>query len=219
MSERGFTIAELLVALLVFAALSAAGVVVLRMSVDARERLTVMDAELAALENARTLMKDDFAQVALRTVRDEFGAPVPAPFVGGDFIQQDLAREEERRLVAFVRRGWLNPEWRAPRPQLQYVEYLLIDGNLVRRTRAYLDDARDQPVNDRILIENVGEATFAFLNGIDRGELQWATAWPVSGGGVSAPQAVSLSVSTRRYGAIEQFFWIGDVAAGGRVGA
>ncbi len=206
---------ELMVALLVFATLSAGGVYVLRLSVDAREQLGATDRYLSEIEIARTILREDFAQIALRPVRDEFGAAKGPAFRGGEFLKQESARDDEQIILAFVRRGWLNPEWKAPRSSMQYVEYVVADDALIRRARPYLDDARDQPFTDRVIFGDVDGARFSFLVGEFSGRLDWSPVWPAAGDINTAPKAVELVFETGRYGELRQLFWIGDIAPTG----
>ncbi|NOX83517.1 MAG: type II secretion system minor pseudopilin GspJ [Alphaproteobacteria bacterium] len=214
-AQRGFSLPELLVALLIFATLSSVAVYVLRLSIDARDQIGAADARLSAMETARAIMQDDLAQVAMRPVRDAFGASMGPAFQGGDALANN-ASADETPLMAFVRRGWKNPGWAAPRSSLQYVEYVVTDNTLVRRVRPYLDDARGQPATNRVLFSDVMDVDAVFLLGETSGRLEWVQLWPVDGGETSIPRAVEITMETERYGALRQLFWIGDIQNGGR---
>ena len=116
-------------------------------------------------------------------------------------------------MLAFVRRGWDNPDDRAPRSTLQAVEYLMMGDTLVRRVRPYLDDARDQPRIDRVLLSGVSDLTVGFYAGEVSGRLNWADIWPqgCTGPTCQPPEALQLNLTTKRFGEIEQLFWIGDI--------
>ncbi len=210
-AQRGLTLPELLIALLVFAMISGAAVYSLRLSIEGREQLEEADQDVRDMQIARLILKQDLALTVLRTVRDEFGNPYPAPFLGGDGLSFRQPKDGERLLMAFVRRGWQNPENRAPRSTLQAVEYLMIGDTLVRRVRPYLDDARGQPRTDRVLLEGVTAVGVGFLAGETSSGLNWADLWPAPSGS-GAPKAIRLMLTTDRFGALEQLFWIGEVA-------
>jgi general secretion pathway protein J len=212
--QSGLTLPELLVALLVFSAVAAASVGALRLGVEARDQLKEAERRLAEMQIANVIMKEDFAQVRARIVRDEFGEPARAAFRGGIEARPRSEPAGERRLLAFVRAGWSNPGFDAPRSSLQYVEYLEKDGALVRRIRPFLDDARGQPRFDRTLLSEVADVRFRFLAGEVRGGLDWIDLWPAPGGGAGPPAAVSLAFVSSRYGAVEERFWIGALDAG-----
>jgi prepilin-type N-terminal cleavage/methylation domain-containing protein len=80
--EHGFTIVELMVSLLIFAMLAAAGVALLGFSVRAEQAAAERLDENAALQRARAILTADLAQAAPRITRDRDGARVPS-FVGG----------------------------------------------------------------------------------------------------------------------------------------
>lgn len=208
--ERGLTLVELLVALLVFSFVASAAVLALRLGVEARDQLELADDRLSQFEIARLMLKDDLAQLVNRPVRDEFGDTSGAMFRGGEVLRLRNPVEGERRLMAFVRAGWANPGATAPRSSLQYVEYLEKDGALVRRIRPFLDDARDQPEFDRVLIDGVSGITVSFLQGNARGALDWADRWPPAAG-APAPEAIALDVTDPRFGEVRQMFWIGKI--------
>jgi general secretion pathway protein J len=208
--QHGLTLPELLVALLIFAMISGAAVYALRLSVEGREQLTAADGDIRAMQVARLVLKQDLAMVALRTVRDEFGDPYPAPFLGGDGLAFRRPKEGERVLLAFVRRDWANPGDVAPRSTLQAVEYLVIGDKFVRRVRPYLDDARGQPRIDRALLEGVTNVEIGFYGGTETGAgLSWTALWPAPPATGPAPEAIRLVMTTKRFGEIEQLFWIG----------
>jgi general secretion pathway protein J len=213
--QRGLTLPELLVALLIFALVATATAFALRLGVEARDQLTASEGRLAEMQVAAVLMRKDFSDIRLRPVRDEFGDVSAPPFAGGGVWRPRNEPEGERRLIAFVRAGWDNPGADAPRSSLQYVEYLEKDGALVRRIRPFLDDARGQPRFDRALIRDIRNINVRFLAGEVRGELDWVEAWPPPGVRSSAPMAVSVSFSSSRYGDIERRFWIGEIRSAG----
>jgi general secretion pathway protein J len=210
-AQRGLTLAELLVALLVFSFVAAASVYSLRLGVEAREQLSEADARLGEFEVARMLIKEDMTQLVARAVRDEFGNALGPPFQGGTELRVRPAVPGERLLLAFVRDGWANPDGEAPRSSLQYVEYVEKEGAIIRRARPFLDDARGQPRFERVLFRGTSDVQIAFLNGEARGELQWTEGWPVGGAG-GFPRAISLAFSTERFGELSQLFWIGEIA-------
>lgn len=212
-SQRGLTLPELLIALLIFAMISGASVYALRLSVEGRDQLEEADAAIRDMQIARLIIKQDLATVALRTVRDEFGVPAPAPFLGGAGLALRKPVEGETLLLAFVRRGWENPGDVAPRPSLQAVEYLVVADKVVRRVRPYLDDASGQPRTDRVLFSDVTSVKIGFYAGEVSGRINWADLWPQGCAGALCPppEAVQLTMTTARFGELEQLFWIGEI--------
>lgn len=209
--QRGLTLPELLIALLIFAMISGAAVYALRLSVEGREQLETADRDIREMQIARRIIKEDLALTTDRIVRDEFGNPLPASFIGGSGLAFRKLVEGEQSLVIFVRRGWINPDDRAPRSTLQAVEYLVKDGNLVRRVRPYLDDARDQPRFDRVLIGGVSNVSIVFATGNETSSgAEFIDLWPTPrSDGAITPPAIRLMLTTKRFGEIEQLFWLG----------
>lgn len=212
-AQRGVTLLELLIALAIFAFISSAAVYALRLAVDGRAQFDESDDRLRRWQIARLIMREDLAQLSPRVVRDEFGDRQGAAFLLGRALEGRPPVAGERPLAAFVRRGWDNPNFEAPRSELQYVEYLLKDGAIVRRTRPYLDAARDHAESDRVLFADVERARVEALAGETSRGLEWIEAWPGPGGDVTAPapRAVRLTLVSDDYGEIEQLFWIGAV--------
>jgi general secretion pathway protein J len=207
--QRGLTLPELLIALLVFAMISGAAVYALRLSVEGREQLQEADRDIREMQIMRQIVKQDLAGVVERTVRDEFGGSYPAAFLGGKGLAFRPPVEGERTLMLFVRRGWANPDDRAPRPTLQAVEYLIKGEDLVRRVRPYLDDARGQPRIDRVLLTKVADVEIGFATGEETSSgLVYSDLWPRPGQS-GAPPAIKLTMTTKRFGAVEQLFWLG----------
>ncbi len=209
--QRGVTLPELLVALFVFALISSVGVYALRLAVEGREQLTRIDANLRQWQLARITVRQDLMQIANRTARDEFGELQAGPVIGGLGFAGRAPVTGEAPLIGFVRAGWANYDTQNPRSTLQYVEYVLKDDDIVRRTRPYIDAARAQPVRDRMLFHDVSEVSLEFLLGETSRGLDWTENWP--SGGTAAPQAVKLQFRSKAYGDIEQLFWIGDTSA------
>jgi len=119
---RGFTLLELLVALFIFAVLSALGYAAITQALENRDRVRTAQVRLGELQRAMRVLVQDFAQLAPRPVRDVVGAAdegaLRAP--GGGTT-----------LVAFTRNGLANPAGIA-RPTLERVEYVL-DGETLQR--------------------------------------------------------------------------------------
>lgn len=209
--QKGLTLPEVLVALLVFSAIAATSVYALRLGVDSRDQLARVDDELKTFQIARAIVKEDMAQVAMRRVRNEFGGMEETVFRGN--LESFGARREddERLLAAFVRGGRINPDAEAPRSALQYVEYVFRDGALIRRARAYVDEAPGADVNERVLFGDLLDARASFLLGEQRGDLEWADIWPV---GTSAPPPKAVAITLEREGRppLLQYFWIGEFA-------
>ena len=223
--QKGLTLAEVMVALLIFSLIAASSVYALRLGVESRDQLEAADDELKRLQLARLLIKEDLAQITPRPARDEFGIAPASVFFGGEVVFSGRREDDERILLSFVRGGWVNPGAVSPRSALQHVEYVFTGGALVRRARAFVDETQASEGFERVLFDNLDEAYTEFLVGEVRGDLDWADAWPLdgaviggAGGGADAslPRAVAL-VMRMEEGAplLRQYFWLGELGLPG----
>lgn len=123
-SERGFTLVEMLVALAVFALLAAAGIGILRASVNTQTAVDIRLTEVASVGRLQALLSSDVGQAVDRSSR-QGGSDRPAFSGDGGSMQ-------------FVRAGWSNLDG-APRSDLQRVEWRLDRDGLARVGHRSLD--------------------------------------------------------------------------------
>ncbi|MHB1207110.1 MAG: type II secretion system minor pseudopilin GspJ [Rhodospirillaceae bacterium] len=197
MDTRGFTLVEMLVALLGFGLLSAAAAGILNLTLRDRAALAQNTETITEIQLARAVIRADLSQVVQRPVRDAFGAATATGLTGG---------EAGRPLLAFVRRGWDNPG-REARSSLQYVEYVRDGASLVRRSRPYLDPTPETPVITASLLSNLREVSVNFL-----AHGQWADHWVATGDAPSLPDAVQVTATLSTLGELRQSFLVGDPA-------
>lgn len=191
----GFTLVEMLVALLVFALLSAIGVAVMAYAADNQGVVQSRMDRLGEFQRARALLKADLAQAAPRRVRERDGTPARNAFIGST-AGESRATSGAVPLLALVRRGWTNPD-AEPRASMQYVEYRLVDGQLERSVRTALDGAASGV--PQVMLKGIESATIGYHY---RG--QWIDGWP--GGAAAMPDAVRLRLQLEGLGRIEQLF-------------
>ena len=124
-SEAGFTLVEMLVALVVFALLSAAGVALLQSSVAAQGRI------------AERLEADRNAQRIVALFQADVSQAIARPLTGVG-ARRDPSLEGSSSRLSLIRGGWANPG-QHPRSTLQRVTWTA-RGDSVRRTaHLYLD--------------------------------------------------------------------------------
>lgn len=184
--DGGFTLVELMVALLVFSILATAGVALLSFSVRAQRVTGAKLDDLAALQRTLSILSADLAQAQNRSVRNEAGTVLPA-FVG------------DAGSVRLVRGGWTNLDAQ-PRADAQRVAYRLTEGTLERQAWPRLDGAAAMVVQP--MLTRVERVTLRY-----RYRGAWSDRWD-GAGGVPLPQA--LEVSVRRAGVdYRQLFLVG----------
>ncbi len=185
-AARGYTLVEVLVAVTVFAILSASAYVALDGLSDAAFVHRERSAAFADLQLAVTRLDNDLRQLATRPVRTGAG---PQPALAG----------EELRLVA-TRSGWGNPSGQ-PRSSLQRFAWQMTDGRLERTTWPVTDRATEGGAFTEAVLDEVIGLRFRYL---DDG-MQWRTAWPRPGQEPETlPRALSVELETRRFGRIER---------------
>lgn len=171
-SERGFTLVEMIVALLIFAILAGAGVSLLRASVNTQEAVGEALADLGAAARLRALLSADLAQVVVRPIE---GAP--AGFAGSS---------SELRLV----RTFEPAERVAGGSGLQAVRWEVQGGNLVRQSITPAGTATGPAA---ILARDVSALSLRFRAG-DGG---WRTLWAPLATEAPLPRAVEMRVQRR----------------------
>ncbi len=175
-SDTGFTLVEMLVALTIFALLAAAGIGILRASVDTQSAVEERLTEVSAIARLHALIASDLGQAVARPTRGP-GGERPA-FLG------------EPGSMQLVRAGWSNPDGEA-RSSLQRVGWRLEPQGLARTGYRRLDGGGDQPNNGQaaIVLRSLEQVAFRYrgLSG------DWTSVWQ-SSAQEPLPTAVELSV-------------------------
>lgn len=183
----------MLVALLIFALLSLAGVMLLRGSVSAQAGIRDHLDRLGDMQIALATLDADLAQATVRITRTEAGTLAPAFFArgaGGD-----------GPILQFVRTGWSNPDG-ADRPPLQKVEYWLREGRLERVGYARLDGAA--PDDPAVVLDDVTALVLRFRDARGEWRGDWTRAQPDL-----LPRLAELTVTRRGRAPIVLRFVVG----------
>ncbi len=188
---RGFTLLELLIAMAIFAVLSALAYGGLNQLLASADHTRQANRQLRDLQLAVSILTQDLAQLAARPIRDEYGAERAALEVGDDGIT----------LLRFTRRGWRNPTG-LRRSTLQRVAYRLEDGTLYRRYWHHLDRAPGEQPVELPLLTGVRALRVRLRDGSGR----WQDAWPPldlpPGTKAVLPRAIAVTLDTERWGEI-----------------
>ncbi len=78
--EAGFTLVEVMAAVMVFALISAISVGLLTAALRSKETSEAVMADLAAVQRIQALLSEDIGQMVMRPVRDEDGLTDPRVF-------------------------------------------------------------------------------------------------------------------------------------------
>lgn len=181
MKQRGFTLIEVLVAMAILAVVIMATHQILDSTTKAKEASDEKIAELNGLQTAFRLMDQDFSQMTQRTVRNEAGDAQEQYLLAGRYIL-----ESQYDGIAFVRDGWVNPINLLPRSELQAVGYRVLDDNLERVYRVYVDQLDNMEPRVQVVLTNVEELKFEFLGANN----EWQEQWQIQ----ALPKAVAVTL-------------------------
>lgn len=196
MSQRGFTLLELVAAMAIFAMLSVMAYGGLANLIRTQ---TAMESSYTRLQNwqmAVQRLRQDLGQVRARAIRDEFGDVQPAFY------------EPEEGRLEFTHGGRRNPLG-LPRSSLERVAYFLdTDGKLMRLSWRNLDRAQSETPLRLPLLENVDTLQWRYLDDND----QWLEDWPpaefstLPADQQPLPNAIELRLSSDWLGEIQLLF-------------
>jgi general secretion pathway protein J len=190
--QRGFTLLEVLVALVIFALLSLTAQAVfqgvLRNNTATKEKIL----RLTELSFAMQQLENDFVQGFPRTTR-EAGEPGQTVFNTASGLL-----ENESAGVTFIRTGWFNPDARLRRSELQKVGWRLQGTQLERVTWIYPDNLPGIKPNSTVMLKSVRQFRLRYYrNG------RWLTQWTAL---KELPQAVEVTLDLPDYGLVTRRF-------------
>lgn len=209
-AARGFTLIEILVAVLIFGMIGVGAFSTLRAAQDAQTTLRERGERFLKLQRAVTTFSRDYQQLAFRRVRDSYGDRLP--------LVQGVSDDTDT-WIAFTRSGWRNPA-QLPRSSLEYVRYALEEGQLIRYSYLLLDQAQKPVVKKRVLLDGISKMQLKFRP-VDAGNVErtltddsttgedWLDEWPVGGRQNSedsdkAPSGLRLSLEIEGIGEVHR---------------
>lgn len=194
----GFTLVEILVALVVLAIMAAAAYGGLHAVMKVRENTRTSERRLQRLQLAMVTLTRDLEQAVARPIRHASGE-LAAGMLGGD---NDVPQ------LAFTRSGRPNPLL-LPRSSLERVAYAVDDDKLVRYFYSVLDRTIEETPTRQTLLTGVRTMHVRFLD--RRGH--WQAHWPPLNTEARSydrrdPVAVQVTLQTRRWGEIRRLIEI-----------
>ena len=197
---RGFTLLELLVALLVFGIFSTLAYVGLSRILDGRARLTDEQRNWQELSQVFLRISDDVSNARPRTIRDEAGVGFLPPFVGRPYDSRALAEPS----LELTRGGEIKYGF-AAESDLRRVAYRLKEGKLYRITWPVLDRAPVTKPLETPLISNVDSFEVLFPDNA----MNTVTTWPIAGATANGlPPAVQVTLAVKGMGTFKRLFLV-----------
>ncbi|WP_406610196.1 type II secretion system minor pseudopilin GspJ [Agarivorans sp. JK6] len=192
MKQRGFTLLEMLVAIVIFALLTMAAYQVLQGVMRSDEISQRHGESLQALQRAMFFMQRDFTQLAPRSVRDETEEQRPL------IIAEKYLLESDDMGIEMLVLGWRNPQSVIRRSQLQRVAYVLKDEKLIKRFYNHPDAVVGYEPREMVLLSDVEELNFRF-----HGSSGWSQQVSDSN---QLPRAVEVTLRHKDYGELRRVF-------------
>lgn len=207
----GFTLVEILVAMLIFAIMGTMAYAGLDSVVQQRTRNEGVMKRLRQVQLAMSIMSRDFAQLAPRPVRNDLGSS------GGPL----LANPDNVPPILLTRGGWSNPLG-LTRSTQERVAYSLEDGKLMRSFWPELDISVAAVPVKQVLLPDVTAVKIMYADSTG----QFQDTWPETGengappaitrvqaaaGGGVLPEAVSITLTLKDWGTVTRIVEVAGV--------
>ncbi|AMG30727.1 type II secretion system protein GspJ [Grimontia hollisae] len=192
-TNQGFTLIEVLLALMIFATLSVAANQIFRNVINSNVQTEEVGNALKSLQRTLLIMDSDFRQMLARQYRNGSDEAKEALLEFGD----DLL-DSESQGIRFVRGGWINPQQLFPRGEVVKVGYRIQDETLERIRWMYPDNSSALEPAAMPLMEGVTGLRFEVL-----GDDGWKTEWEAP---LSMPRAIRVTLNTERYGELTRIY-------------
>lgn len=180
---KGFTLLEILVALAIFALLTAISYTGLNAVLDSREQLAAENQKWRDLALVFGRLEQDIANAVPRSIRDSSGLNAPA------LAGQENRRNEDEPQLALTRTGFAGRAGNLA--ALQRVGYRLKQRNLEQLVYPVLDQAPLTLPQALPLASGISAFQLRYLD--SRGA--WQPNWPVAGTQDAMPVAVEVAIT------------------------
>ncbi|WP_316365335.1 type II secretion system minor pseudopilin GspJ [Candidatus Thiodiazotropha sp. CDECU1] len=194
---HGFTLLELLIAMMIFAILATFVYTGLKVVLDTEHQTSQYSQRISKLQLGLNLMQRDIEQLVARPVRDEYGDQQPALKSGGI---SDI-------LLELTRDGFSNP-MQLPRSNLQRVGYTFEENTLYRLTWPTLDRSQESEPYRQKLIGDIASLELVFYDKALQEKREWP---PRTSGGQdedpsTLPVSIELKLELKDWGTIRRLF-------------
>jgi general secretion pathway protein J len=201
-TERGFTLVEILVALLVFSVVGLISARLLSQSIDNQNNLQDRGERLAEVHRAMRVLQRDILQLSRRKVRNDQGDVLPALIISNEGT------------IEFTRVGWRNPLGQ-PRSEVQRVGYRWQDEALLRGYWLTLDRGYDDEPAYQTLLENIQDIEFFAVDQLNNEHDLWPLAPDTANASPENQElyltAIIVRLDVRPFGVIERIWRVPSV--------
>lgn len=193
LGSSGFTLIEVIIAMLIFAILATMSYSGLHSVINSKEKTEASLERLEELQLAMLTLTSDLQQLSTRNGHDS---------LGGKLLY--LTTQDSEHIIDFTRSGWNNPS-NQMRSTLQRVAYKIDDDTLIRIHWSHVDRANDEKVVERTLISNIENLEIRFLNESN----VWLADWPpanvlTNDRTNNMPLAIELTLKMNDWGEIKR---------------
>lgn len=211
-SQRGFTLLEVLVAITITAVIGIGVWQVLNGVILARDRVDELAEKFDGLQRVMLLLERDISQIVNRPVRDIYG----------DFKPALSSREDDFALMV-TRQGWRNPLG-IRRSSLQRVGWEYTGSELRRRYWPTVDQGQEENSQDLLLLEGITAFELRFLNEQNSWVDDWpsddamAALTPTTRPDISFPRGMEITLEHELFGELVRTFVLPDYDPAGAQG-
>lgn len=193
--HKGFTLIEVMVAIMVFASLSIAAYQVVNQVQRSNQQSAEKTARLQEMQRAMIIMDSDFRQMVARSFKGRANSN------GNRLLYADqYLLDSQSQGILFTRLGWQNPQQAFPRGEIVKVGYRVVDNQLERVWWRYPDTPEGQEPLHKSLLADVEELSFRFY---DSDNNAWQETWQVED---KLPQAVEVTLELKDYTKIRRVY-------------
>lgn len=192
--QNGFTLIEVLVALMVFGVLSMLAYMSLGQTLSNADMLSERMDRLQSVQRTISYLSSELLQTVPRSVRVDLGdEPIPA-------LQSSLVSDFALQLT---HGGWPNSAG-VPRSTMQRTAYRIEDGELIRYHWNVLDRTVNNTPLTTVMLEEVDSLIFRFLQASDEWTEQWPPLSTQGAPNSSLPRAVEIVLTLADEGEISR---------------
>lgn len=190
--QRGFTLIEVLLSLMIFAMLGMAIYSVVTNTIKGHETVQNQNSTLTQLQRTFTMMEADLVQMSQRQIRIDGEQPIKVFFRSGEFMF-----DSESIGFGLVRDGWTNPGMVLPRSELQPVAYRVIENKLQRLYFNFVDNELGSEPRIQEVMTGVSAIQIKYF-----AKNEWFDNLTEE----RVPQLIKIGLETDVYGLVERTF-------------